>query len=194
MRQVTLASSNGGKIREFEGLLAPLGWQVVAQDRIGIQGADEPHRTFLENALAKARHVARATGGAALADDSGLCVSALKGMPGVDSAHFAGPARCDEDNNRALLQALDGVTERQAFYCCVLVWLDGPEDPTPGVAEGRWHGRIAREPHGAGGFGYDPLFLVDGLDKTAAQLALEEKNRISHRALAWQKLAFWLQT
>jgi non-canonical purine NTP pyrophosphatase, rdgB/HAM1 family len=193
MQNVTLASSNAGKIREFEGLLTPLGWRVTGQDQLGIVGAEEPHRTFLENALSKARHVARVAGTAALADDSGLCVSALQGAPGVDSAHFSGPERDDQRNNMALLQALAGQDRREAYYYCVLVWLNHADDPTPWVAEGRWYGEIGQCCVGNGGFGYDPLFRPKGLDKTAAQLTMVEKNRMSHRALAWQQLVARIQ-
>lgn len=193
-KQVTLASSNAGKIREFEDLLAPCGWQVVGQDQLGVRASAEPYRTFLENALAKARHVSRLTGGAALADDSGLCVPILQGAPGVDSAYFAGPERHDGRNNEALLHALAGQTDRRAFYYCLLVWLQHADDPTPWVAEGRWHGEIALKPCGDGGFGYDPLFMVPGLARTAAQLTVAEKNLVSHRALAWRRLEEWLQT
>lgn len=185
---VTLASSNPGKIREFEDLLSPLGWRVVAQAQRGIASAEEPHRTFLENALCKARHVARAAGTAALADDSGLCVPALQGAPGVDSAHFAGPERDDQRNNEALLRALSGNVQRSAYYYCILVWMNHADDPTPWVAEGRWHGEIGWQPQGEGGFGYDPLFRPNGSDKTVAQLSLVEKNLVSHRALAWRQL------
>jgi XTP/dITP diphosphohydrolase len=192
-REVVLASSNPGKIREFEALLSPLGWKVLSQNDLGIEGADEPHRTFVENALAKARHVAQQSGRPALADDSGLCVPSLHGAPGVDSAHYAGPLRQDQDNNQALLRALSGHVERRAFYYCVLVWVMHAADPTPCIAEGRWFGEILDEPRGTGGFGYDPLFWVPECGKTAAQMTLTEKNAQSHRARAWQSLLPFLR-
>ncbi|MBW8072503.1 MAG: RdgB/HAM1 family non-canonical purine NTP pyrophosphatase [Ferrovum sp.] len=193
-REVVLASSNSGKIREFDALLSPLGWRVLAQNDLGIEGADEPHRTFVENALAKARHVAQWSGRPALADDSGLCVPSLQGAPGVDSAYYAGPQRRDQDNNQALLRALSGSADRRAFYYCVLVWVMHAVDPTPCIAEGRWFGEILDAPQGTGGFGYDPLFWVPECGKTAAQMTLAEKNTQSHRARAWQSLLPFLQT
>jgi XTP/dITP diphosphohydrolase len=192
-REVVLASSNPGKIREFDALLSPLGWKVIAQNDLGIEGSDEPHRTFVENALVKARHVAQRSGRPALADDSGLCVPSLQGAPGVDSAHYSGPQRQDQDNNQALLRALSGSTERRAFYYCVLVWVMHGADPTPCIAEGRWFGEILDAPRGAGGFGYDSLFWVPECGKTAAQMTLAEKNAQSHRARAWQSLLPFLQ-
>ncbi|NDU85391.1 MAG: RdgB/HAM1 family non-canonical purine NTP pyrophosphatase [Ferrovum sp.] len=189
MREVVLASSNSGKLREFERLLAPLEWCVRSQGELGILAPDEPHQTFVENALVKARAAAHLSGLAALADDSGLCVPALGGAPGVQSAHYAGPERDDERNNWALLEALRESQDRRAFYYCVLVWVDHAADPTPRIAEGRWHGEILIGPRGVGGFGYDPLFYVPSQQMTAAEMTLEHKNTLSHRALAWQALA-----
>jgi XTP/dITP diphosphohydrolase len=188
--KLVVASSNPGKLREIGALLAGAGLEVVAQGALGVSEAEEPHRTFVENALAKARHASRATGLPALADDSGLCVEALGGAPGVDSAYFAGheggrEAR-DERNNRKLLASLGEA--RRAYYCCVMVLVRHAEDPRPLIAEGLWHGEIAREPRGANGFGYDPLFRLPALGKTAAELDPSEKNRISHRALALESL------
>ena len=190
MKKLVLASSNPGKLREFEALLAPLGMEVVPQASLGVSDAEEPHGTFVENALAKARHASRAARLPALADDSGLCVPALGGEPGVHSAYYAGPegdrdAR-DARNNRKLLAEL--LDERAAYYCCVMVLVRRPDDPRPLIAEGLWHGEIARAPRGANGFGYDPLFVVAGTGRTAAELAPADKNRISHRALAARRL------
>ena len=192
MRKLVLASNNPGKLGEIRALLAPLEIGVVTQGELGIPEAEEPHETFLENALAKARHASAAAGLAALADDSGLCVAALGGEPGVHSAYYAGregarEAR-DARNNAKLLAQLEGRADRGAHYACVMVLLRRDDDPEPVVAQGRWHGSIAREARGAGGFGYDPLFLIPGLGKTAAELGPEEKNRISHRGIALARL------
>lgn len=188
--RLVLASGNPGKLREMRALLAPLGYEVVAQSELGIDEAEEPHDTFVENALAKARHASHASGLPALADDSGLCVDALGGAPGVHSAYFAGREGGREErdarNNAKLLASL-GV-ERKAHYRCVMAFVRRAEDPEPLVAEGAWHGEIARAPRGANGFGYDPLFLVPERGITAAELADEEKNRLSHRARAAARL------
>ena len=189
MKRIVLASGNPGKIREIRALLAPLQIEVVPQSELGIAEAEEPHETFLDNALAKARHASRAAGLPALADDSGLCVEALGGAPGVHSAYYAGHEgdreTRDARNNMKLLAALKD--ERRAHYVCVVTLVQRPEDNNPLVAEGRWHGEIARAPRGSGGFGYDPLFLLPN-GKTAAELDAEEKNRISHRGIALAKL------
>lgn len=185
--KLVLASHNPGKLREIRALL---GQEVVAQGELGIAEADEPHPTFLENALAKARHASRAAALPALADDSGLCVDALGGEPGVHSAYYAGRKgsreQRDARNNEKLLSELK--ENRNAYYCCVLVLVRHSEDPRPLVAEGIWRGEIARAPRGSNGFGYDPLFFIPLLQKTAAELAPEHKNRISHRGIALQKL------
>jgi len=187
--KVVLASNNPGKLRELEAILAPR-LQLISQAALGIAEAEEPHDSFVENALAKARHASHAARLPAIADDSGLCVPALGGEPGVHSAYYAGRegSRDERDarNNAKLLAALRD--ERAAYYCCVMVLLHQPDDPRPLIAEARWHGEIARTPRGANGFGYDPLFYLPGLRKTAAELAPAEKNRISHRALAAHKL------
>jgi XTP/dITP diphosphohydrolase len=189
MQRLVLASDNAGKLREFRALLAPLTFEVVAQGELGIGAAPEPHPTFMENALAKARHAAAASGLPALADDSGLCCVALGGAPGVRSARFAGEPGDDERNNVELLRRLAGVADRRAHYVCVLVLTRTVEDPEPVLAEGRWYGRIAAAPRGSGGFGYDPLFEpLDCAGRSAAELASEEKNRVSHRALALREL------
>jgi len=188
--KLVLASANPGKLREIEALLAPLSIELVAQGELGIGEAEEPHPTFLENALAKARHASRAAGLPALADDSGLCVAALEGRPGVHSAHFAGRtgSRGERDarNNEKLLSLLQDF--RAAYYACILVLVRHADDPLPLVAEGIWRGEIAVAPRGANGFGYDPLFLLPELGRTAAELEAEEKNRISHRGKALARL------
>lgn len=189
-----LASGNPGKLREFRALCESLGVHIVPQSALGIGEADEPHGTFVENALAKARHASRASGLAAFADDSGICVAALNGAPGVHSARYAAPlvtpAREEQDqcNNAKLIAALHGKVDRRAHYTCVIVLVRQPDDPEPLIAEGRWHGEIIDTPRGSGGFGYDPYFYVPALGKTAAELPAEEKNRISHRALAMARL------
>ncbi|MEA3192085.1 MAG: XTP/dITP diphosphohydrolase [Betaproteobacteria bacterium] len=188
--KLVLASGNPGKLREIGALLAPLTIEVLPQSTLGIGEAEEPHDSFLENALAKARHASRAAGLPALADDSGLSVDALKGEPGVHSAYYAGRQGSREErdrrNNEKLLRNLKN--DRRAHYTCVMVLVNSPEDRQPLVAEGLWHGEIARAPRGANGFGYDPLFLIPELDKTAAELDPVHKNRISHRGIALQKL------
>ena len=191
MKQLVLASVNPGKLREIAALLAPLAIEVLPQSRLGIAEIEEPHLTFLENALAKARHASRACGLPALADDSGLCVAALGGAPGVHSAYYAGNgAREERDarNNAKLVAELARHADRAAHYVCVVALVRGAADPEPLIAEGRWHGSIAREPRGSNGFGYDPLFLVPGRGLTAAELSAEEKNRVSHRGQALARL------
>jgi XTP/dITP diphosphohydrolase len=188
--KLVLASSNPGKLREISALLAPLSIELISQQRLNIAEADEPHPTFLENALAKARHAGGASGLAALADDSGLCVESLDGEPGVHSAYYAGREGNREErdarNNERLLSELG--EERKAYYCCVLVMLRHPEDPRPLVAEGIWRGEIARAPRGRNGFGYDPLFYLKELGRSAAELDPDHKNRISHRGIALRRL------
>jgi XTP/dITP diphosphohydrolase len=190
MRRLVLASSNPGKLREIAELFAPLGIEVIPQARLGIGEAEEPHDTFVENALAKARHASRARGLPALADDSGLCVDALGGAPGVHSAYYAGREGSREErdarNNAKLLASLGD--DRRARYVCVMVLVRSADDPQPLVAEGTWQGEIARAPRGANGFGYDPLFLLPARGLTAAELAPEEKNRLSHRGRAAAQL------
>ena len=187
--KVVLASANPGKLRELQAILSPA-LELLPQSALGVAEADEPHHTFVENALAKARHASRAAELPALADDSGLCVDALGGEPGVHSAHYAGRegSRDERDarNNEKLLASLG--ERRSAYYCCLMVFLRRPDDPRPLIAEGLWRGEIARSPRGSDGFGYDPLFLVPALGQTAAELSPAEKNRISHRALAARRL------
>ena len=186
--KLVLASGNPGKLREIAAMLGSA--EVIPQSRLGIAEADEPHATFLENALAKARHASRAARLPALADDSGLCVDALGGEPGVHSAYYAGREGTREErdrrNNEKLLSRLEEA--RTAYYCCILVRVRHADDPRPLVAEGIWRGEIARSARGSNGFGYDPLFFIPSLKKTAAQLAPEDKNRISHRGIALAKL------
>lgn len=186
--KLVVASGNPGKLREFGQLLAPLGWEVVAQQELGVPECPEPHATFVENALAKARHAARCTGLPALADDSGLCVDALGGAPGVHSARYAGEPKSDARNNAKLVADLADQADRRAHYVCALVFMPHADDPQPIIAEGEWHGEIIETPRGAGGFGYDPYFLLPDLGQTAAELDAAEKNRRSHRGLALRQL------
>ena len=188
MKTLVLASSNRGKIREFGELLAPLGIEVVPQSELGVPDADEPHATFVENALAKARHASRLPRLPALADDSGICAAALGGEPGVHSARFAGEPKSDRRNNEKLVALLDGKPDRRAHYYCVVVLVRHAEDPEPLIAEGRWHGEVVAAPRGGGGFGYDPHFYLPDLGKTAAELAPGEKHAVSHRGKALRRL------
>src|SRR5512142_1951491 len=186
--RLVLASGNEGKLREFRRLLAPLGIEVFAQSELGIAEADEPHATFVENALAKARHASAAARLPALADDSGLCVHALGGAPGVQSARYAGEPRSDARNNAALIDALRGIADRRAHYYCVLVLLRHANDPQPIIADGAWHGTVVDTPRGNGGFGYDPHFQDDTTGLTGAELPLARKNALSHRGKAMRRL------
>lgn len=190
-RQLVLASGNAGKLNEFSALLGPLGIEVLSQASLGVAPAAEPFATFVENALAKARQASRVTGLPALADDSGLCVRALQGAPGVHSARFAadaGQEPTDAANNRQLVAQMAGVTDRHASYVAVLVYLRHPDDPRPAIAEGTWDGEILSVPRGANGFGYDPHFFLPDRAVTVAELSAEAKNRYSHRARALQHL------
>ena len=193
MKRLVLASSNPGKLREFRQMLGPLGIEIVPQAELGITDADEPHPAFVENALAKARHASRRAGMPAFADDSGICVTALGGEPGVHSARFAGSAaagageeRDDQDarNNLKLLALLRGEPDRSAHYYCVIVFVRRADDPEPLIAEGRWHGEIVDAPRGTNSFGYDPHFFLPAFGRTAAELAPDEKNAVSHRGQA----------
>jgi XTP/dITP diphosphohydrolase len=186
--KLVLASNNAGKLREFGALLAPLGITVVAQRELDVPECPEPYGTFLENALAKARHASRLTGLPALADDSGLCVTALGGMPGVLSARFAGEPKSDARNNSLLVERLQGQSDRSAWYVCVLVLVRHADDPHPLVADGVWHGEIQDQPAGEGGFGYDPYFRLPGHGCTVAELPAVTKNHESHRGQAMQRL------
>jgi XTP/dITP diphosphohydrolase len=197
VKKLVLASSNPGKLRELEMLLAPLGMEIVPQSGLGVADAEEPHGSFVENALAKARHASRRTRLPALADDSGICVGALGGEPGVHSARFAGepppgsmPGREAQDarNNEKLVQLLADKDDRRAHYYCVIVLLRHAEDPEPVIAEGSWSGEIVAESRGANGFGYDPHFFLRDFGKTAAELDPERKNLLSHRGKALRRL------
>src|SRR5487761_1940168 len=188
MKKLVIASNNPGKLREFQRMLAPLGIEVLTQAQLGISDAEEPHCTFIENALAKARHVSQASGLPALADDSGICVEALNGAPGVHSARYAGEPKSDQRNNEKLLNDMLGVADRRAHYYCVLVLVRAADDPQPVIAEGEWRGEIALAQRGEGGFGYDPLFWLPELGKMSAELARDEKHAISHRGKAMRAL------
>lgn len=190
--QLVLASNNAKKLLELQALFAPLGVELLTQGSLGIPEAEEPFASFVENALAKARHAAAASGLPALADDSGLAVEALGGAPGVLSARYAtlfGRPKSDAENNAVLLEKLAGQADRRARFACALVAVRSAEDPEPLVAMGRWQGEILAELKGEGGFGYDPLMFIPELGQTVAQLASAEKNRLSHRALAAADLA-----
>ncbi len=194
MRKIVIASNNPGKLREIGQILAPLGIEALPQGAFGVPDCPEPHVTFVENCIAKARHAAAHTGLPALADDSGICVDALNGAPGVYSARYAGEPKSDARNNAKLIEALRGVANRRAHYYCVMVYLRDPNDPEPVIAEGRWYGEIIDTPRGSGGFGYDPYFLVPELNRTGAELSAEEKNAISHRGQALRALVEKLKT
>jgi XTP/dITP diphosphohydrolase len=185
---LVLASNNAGKLKEFGALLAPLGFEVHRQSDFNVPEAEEPHPTFVENALAKARHASKLTGLPALADDSGICANALGGAPGVFSARYAGEPKSDARNNQQLIADLGAHADKSAYYYCVLVFVRHADDPQPLIAEGRWDGEVVAEARGAGGFGYDPHFHLPALGKTAAELSAEEKNRVSHRGQALREL------
>jgi XTP/dITP diphosphohydrolase len=188
MKQLVLASNNAGKLREFSALLATIDFEVLPQAHFNVPEAEEPHGTFVENAIAKARHAAKLTGLPALADDSGICVEALGGAPGVYSARFAGEPKSDQRNNEKLIADLKDKTDRRAHYYCILVFVRHADDPQPIIAEGEWWGEIVDTPRGANGFGYDPYFWLPEFGCTAAELASEKKNGISHRGVALAKL------
>lgn len=188
MRRLVLASNNAKKLKELGTLLAPLGIELVPQEALNIPEAEEPFATFVENALAKARHAARLSGMPAIADDSGLCVRALGGAPGVLSARFAGEPKSDERNNQLLMQKLLGQRDRTAHFVSLLVLVRHADDPQPIIAEGNWHGEILEAPRGEHGFGYDPLFWVPAANLSAAEMSPEAKNLCSHRAVAMQQL------
>ena len=193
MNKLVLASNNPGKLKEFQRMLAPFGIEVLTQSQLGISEAEEPHGTFVENALAKARHVSRASGLPALADDSGICVDALGGAPGVLSARYAGEPKSDLRNNEKLLHVMKNISDRRAHYYCVLVLMRHADDPQPLIAEGEWHGEIAYAERGDGGFGYDPLFWLPEQGRMSAELSHDEKAQISHRAQALRILLQRLQ-
>jgi XTP/dITP diphosphohydrolase len=186
--KLVLASNNAKKLKELDAILAPLGWELVPQGELGVPEAEEPHVTFVENALAKARHAAHLTGLPALADDSGLCVDLLGGAPGVQSARYAGEPKSDARNNEKLLEALGEDGNRNAHFVSVIVFVRHADDPQPLIAEGEWHGEILSAARGDSGFGYDPLFYLPEFDKTAAELDPATKNAVSHRGQALQAL------
>jgi len=192
MKKIVIASGNAGKLREIQALLAQLGCQVLAQAELGIADAEEPHLTFIENALAKARHAAGRSGLPALADDSGICVVALGGEPGVHSARYGGNAdggeARDARNNAKLVAALAACADRRAYYYCAMVLVRHAADPQPLIGEGYWWGEISEHARGSNGFGYDPHFYLPELGKTAAELDAEQKNRLSHRGQALRQL------
>ena len=183
-KKLIIASNNPGKLREIGEILAALGIEFMPQSALGVPEADEPHATFIENALAKARHATVLTGFPALAEDSGLSVDALGGAPGVHSARYAGEPRSDARNNAKLLEALGDRDDRKAHYYCAVVVMRHPADPQPLIAQGVWRGEILRAPRGNGGFGYDPLFFDAVIGETGAELATVRKNLISHRGKA----------
>ncbi|MGQ0751487.1 MAG: RdgB/HAM1 family non-canonical purine NTP pyrophosphatase [Betaproteobacteria bacterium] len=194
MKKIVIASNNPGKLREFGQMLAPLDIDVIPQSQLGIPETAEPHATFVENALAKARHASRLAGLPAFADDSGICVAVLGGEPGVHSARFAAAdavlSRYEQDrrNNEKLTGLLKGARDRRAHYYCVIVLMASGEDPEPLIVEGRWHGEVIDSPRGSNGFGYDPYFYLSEFGCTAAELAPERKNAVSHRGQALSAL------
>ena len=194
IRRLVLASGNSGKLREFRRLLTPLGIEVIAQAELGIAETGEPHHTFVENALTKARHASSLAHLPALADDSGICVDALNGAPGVQSARFAGEVPSDARNNAKLVEKLAGIADRRAHYYCMLALMRHADDPEPVLAEGRWEGTIIDLPRGSGGFGYDPHFLDVETGLTGAELPLEKKNELSHRGKAIRSLVARLKS
>ena len=192
MQKLVLASNNADKVREFQELLAPFHFQVIPQGDLGIPAAEEPHHTFVENALAKARHASAASALPALADDSGICAHALNGEPGVYSARYAGLDGDNAANNQKLIAALQDQQDRGAHYVCALVMVNHPEDPEPLIVQTRWYGQVIERPRGAYGFGYDPHFFLPEIGKTAAELEPSEKNRLSHRGQALRELIIQL--
>ncbi|SFE75462.1 RdgB/HAM1 family non-canonical purine NTP pyrophosphatase [Nitrosomonas sp. Nm166] len=194
LKRLVIASNNQGKLCEISALLAPLAIEVVPQSDFDVGEVDEPHRTFVENALTKARHASRCSELPALADDSGICVSALNGAPGISSARYAGEPKSDARNNLKLIEALRNQSDRRAYYYCVIVLVRHVDDPQPIIIDGSWHGEITEHPQGTGGFGYDPYFFVPELGITAAELSAEQKNLISHRGKALTQLSAILQS
>jgi XTP/dITP diphosphohydrolase len=188
MQKLVLASNNAGKVKEFQALLAPLNFQVIPQGELGIASAEEPHCTFVENALAKARHASAVSGLPALADDSGICAHALNGKPGVLSARFAGEQGDDAANNKKLIHELKDQADRGAHYVCALVFINSADDPEPLIVQTRWYGQIVDQASGSNGFGYDPHFFLPTLLCTAAELDPVQKNLISHRGQALREL------
>ncbi|HRP75316.1 MAG TPA: RdgB/HAM1 family non-canonical purine NTP pyrophosphatase [Rhodocyclaceae bacterium] len=194
MERLVLASNNAKKAAELAAMLAPLGIEVLPQSAFDVPEAEEPHPSFIENAIAKARNAAKHAGLPAIADDSGLCVAALGGAPGVHSARFAGEPRSDARNNALLIERLTGIEDRSAYFYCTVALVRHPDDPCPLIADGEWHGEILVAPRGENGFGYDPLFYLPDMEQTAAELDAQLKNTLSHRAAAMRHLIDRLQT
>lgn len=194
MKKLVLASNNAGKVKELQALLAPLNFQVIPQGELGIPSAEEPHPTFVENALAKARHASAASGLPALADDSGICVHVLGGAPGVLSARFAGEESNDAANNQKLIAALKDKSDRSAHYVCALVLINSENDPEPLIVQTRWYGKIIDQAFGTNGFGYDTHFFLTEKNCTAAELNPAEKNALSHRGQALRQLIAQLKS
>jgi XTP/dITP diphosphohydrolase len=192
--KIAIASGNAGKIREISLMFHGLDIEFVSQQKLGLSEAEEPYDTFLENALTKARHVSKNSGLPALADDSGICVSALDGRPGVRSARFAGEDAIDVQNNNHLIELMRSAIDRRAHYYCALVLVRHYNDPAPLIADGRWFGEVLHEPRGQGGFGYDPLFLDLSLQLTGAEMSLVQKNEISHRGAAVRSMRLLLES
>lgn len=187
-QRLILASNNAGKLKEFQQILGPIGFTLHPQGEFDVPEAEEPHATFVENALEKARHASRLTGLPALADDSGVCVNALGGAPGVYSARYAGEPKSDARNSQKLVADLAAHDDKSAYYYCVLVYVRHADDPQPVIADARWNGEISATARGANGFGYDPHFWLPALGKSAAELAPHEKNAVSHRGQALRAL------
>ena len=187
-QRLVLASNNAGKLKEFAEILGPIGFSLHPQGEFNVPEAEEPHATFVENALEKARHAARLTGLPALADDSGVCVNALGGAPGVYSARFAGEPKSDARNNEKVIADLAQHADKSAYYYCVLVYVRHADDPQPVIADGTWHGEMTPTARGSNGFGYDPHFWLPALGKCAAELSSQEKNALSHRGQALRAL------
>jgi XTP/dITP diphosphohydrolase len=188
MQKLVLASNSAGKVREFTALFAPLGIAIIPQGDLGIAAAEEPYFTFVENALAKARHASQESHLPALADDSGICIAALGGKPGVRSARYAGEEASDAKNNAKVIAELKDISDRRAHYVCALVFIRHALDPEPVIVQTQWHGEFMDTPRGNAGFGYDPHFFIPALGKTAAELDPAEKNKISHRGQALRQL------
>ena len=188
MKKLVIASNNAGKLKEIQHILAPLDIAIIPQAELAIPACPEPFQTFIENALTKARHASQHAGLPAVSDDSGICVDVLGGAPGVYSARFAGEPKSDARNNQKLVEVLRNKSNRKAHYYCVMVLVRRYDDPEPVIAEGRWQGEIINEPRGTGGFGYDRYFLIPELGKTGAELPMDLKNQISHRAIALKML------
>jgi XTP/dITP diphosphohydrolase len=188
VKQLVLASNSAGKVREFTALFAPLGIAIIPQGDLGIAAAEEPYCTFVENALTKARHASKESNLPALADDSGICIAALDGRPGVRSARYAGEEASDTNNNAKVIAELRGIVDRRAHYVCALVFIRHALDPEPVIVQTQWHGELIDAPQGSAGFGYDPHFYLPALGKTAAELDPAEKNKISHRGQALRQL------